>query len=39
MTHVIIPCKPLDLGKSRLSGTLDPGSRRQLSSACCVSAH
>ncbi|MCG6204231.1 2-phospho-L-lactate guanylyltransferase [Rhodopseudomonas sp. HC1] len=30
MTHVLIPCKPLDCGKSRLAGALDPSGRRWL---------
>ncbi|MGP9812708.1 2-phospho-L-lactate guanylyltransferase [Rhodopseudomonas sp. NSM] len=30
MTHVLIPCKPLDEGKSRLAGALDPCGRRWL---------
>jgi len=30
MTYVLIPCKPLDCGKSRLAGALDPGGRRWL---------
>ncbi len=30
MTHVLIPCKPFDVGKSRLAAAIDPDGRRRL---------